>query len=216
MPRLGLNAMIAGRLSRIPLGGVVVAGSDDMAQPDELATLAESLCAGQPEAWEKLYILTHLPLLRMLRRVLGNEVRAEEALQAAYVTAIEKINTFDAKRGAVDSWLAGIARRKGLELARSESRHGGKAMANAVGLRLVSAASGEPAQDGELVELALDQLEPRYAEMLRRKYLKEQSIEEIAAELQLNPATVGTWLHRARERFREIYQRLQSHGEQGK
>ena len=207
--------MIAGQLSRIPLGGVVVAGSDDMDQPDELATLTESLCAGQPEAWEKLYTLTHLPLLRMLRRVLGNEVRAEEALQAAYVTAIEKINTFDAKRGAVDSWLAGIARRKGLELARSESRHGGKAMANAVGLRLVSAASGEPAQDGELVELALDQLEPRYAEMLRRKYLKEQSIEEIAAELQLNPATVGTWLHRARERFREIYQRLQSHGEQG-
>lgn len=209
--------MIAGRLSRIPLGGVVVAGSDDMAQPDELATLTESLCAGQPEAWEKLYALTHLPLLRMLRRALGNEARAEEALQAAYVTAIEKIGAFDAERGAVDSWLAGIARRKGLELMRAESRHSGKAMTNAmaVSLRLASATFGEPAQDGELVELALDQLEPRYAEMLRRKYLTEQSIETIAAELQLNPATVGTWLHRAREQFREIYQRLQSHGEQG-
>ena len=71
--------------------------------------------------------------------------------------------------------------------------------------------SGPPGGDdseAEAVALALDELEPRYAEVLRRKYLIGESIAQIARDLKLNPATVGTWLHRGREKFKASWLRL--------
>jgi RNA polymerase sigma-70 factor (ECF subfamily) len=179
----------------------------------ELKDLAAGIAAGRREAWERLYTLTHLPLLRLLRRLLRDEGRAEEALQASFVTAIERVSTFDPARGSPDAWLAGIARHKAQESFRAarpavsglngdvaaKAHHGG-------------GASGDGA-DGELVELALDGLEPRYAEVLRRKYLGGETIETIAHDLDLKPATVGTLLHRGKERFRSAYERLRFRAE---
>jgi RNA polymerase sigma-70 factor (ECF subfamily) len=181
-----------------------------MEDASDLRDLAGRLKAREAAAWEELYRLTHLPLLRTLRRLLQDEGRAEEALQASYLTAIERIAAFDPARGTADAWLAGIARMKARE-ARREPRAAPLEEAEE------EAAAG-PAPGGwglngggseaEVVALALDRLEPRYAEVLRRKYLEEESLEAIAGALRLKPATVGTLLHRGRERFREAYRRL--------
>lgn len=174
---------------------------------DELRdiALAGSLASGDDHAWRRLYALTHLPLLRLLTRSLRVESLAEEALQATYVTAVERIDSYDPDKGSLDGWLAGIARYKALELRRSQ--------------RLVPLEVDVPdarpevrhAEDrfaeAELVAWVLDQLEPRYAEVLRRKYLLDQSLAAMAAELDLPVGTVGTLIHRGRRRFREIYAR---------
>ena len=171
----------------------------------ELAGWTASLRAGRREAWDRLYMLTHLPLLRMLRRLLRDEARAEDALQSSYVTAIERIASYDSSRGPVDAWLSGIARHKAQEARRSSRER-----------RLPTdtadpaAAAHDRGADAGLVALALDLLDPRYAEVLRRKYLAGQAIGSIAAGLGLNANTVGTLLSRGRERFREAYGRLKA------
>jgi len=171
----------------------------------ELAGWTASLRAGRPEAWDRLYALTHLPLLRMLRRLLRDDARAEDALQSTYVTAIERIGSYDDALGAADAWLAGIARNKAHEAMRdARGRAPGAGTADPAG------AAPDRAPDADLVALALDGIEPRYAEVLRRKYLADEPIGAIAAGLGLNANTVGTLLSRGRERFREAYGRLRT------
>jgi len=78
-----------------------------------------------------------------------------------------------------------------------------------------AAAAGDGAGDRELVALALDRLEPRHAEVLRRKYVAGETLEAIARALGLRAATVGTLLHRGKERFREVYERLRARAGRG-
>ena len=181
-----------------------------MKDESELRDLGCALKARRAEAWERLYALTSLPLLRSLRRALGDPAAAEEALQAAFVTAIEMVDRFDPSKGSPDAWLHGIARNKALEAVRAR-----RGVPLDDGLEAVAPESSNGhGTDAELVTLVLDRLEPRYAEVLRRKYLAGEDLEQMARELKLKPATVGTLLHRGRERFREIYGRLQRKAEQ--
>ena len=174
-----------------------------MHEEAELRGLAAGLRGGRREDWERFYALVHLPLLRLLRRLLRDDARAEEALQATFLTAIEKIASYDPDLGTPDAWVAGIARHKALEAVRVRS-------AEPVEVDLIPAPSREPDADAEMVARALDGLEPRFAEVLRRKYLAGESIEAIALALDLNQTTVGTLLHRGRERFRAAYRRLEA------
>lgn len=169
----------------------------------ELAELTAGVVGLRSDAWDRLYALTHLPLLRQLRRALSNDAQAEDALQNTYVTAVERIEQFDARRGSLDAWLAGIARNKARELSR-QSRLTVFDPDAVEGIEVPVA--DDP--DAELVALALDRLEARYAEVLRRKYLAGESLEAIGESLGLKQATVGTLLHRGRQRFREAYERL--------
>lgn len=175
-----------------------------MVEEGEISRLGIHLRDGTPWAWERLYLLVHLPILRMLRRFVRDAALAEEALQAAFVTAIERIDSFDPSKGTPDGWLWGIARNKAREMARRPA----PAPLDADPPDPAASAADAAAPDGERIALALDGLEPRYAEVLRRKYLAEQSLEEIARDLGLKVATVGTLLHRGRERFRRAYDRL--------
>lgn len=169
---------------------------------EELVGLSQRLRTRDLSAWEELYALTHLPLLRLLRRMLRDDQQAEEALQGTYVTAIERFDQYDCERGSVDAWLAGIARNKAREAWRRPQ------MASCDPDLFDSGQPGVDDSDAEAVALALDELEPRYAEVLRRKYLVGESIAQIARELKLKPATVGTLLHRGREKFKASWERL--------
>jgi RNA polymerase sigma-70 factor, ECF subfamily len=176
-----------------------------MGDESELRELAAGLRSRQRGAWDRLYILTHLPILRMLRRMLRDDGKAEDALQSTYLTAIERIRDFDPNLGMVDSWLVGIARFKAKEAVR-----GPRSSPASVEVVDPGGPTEDSAVDDEMVALALDQLEPRYAEVLRRKYIDGQTLEEIAAGLKLKATTVGTLLHRGKEKFKEAYGRLRS------
>lgn len=183
-----------------------------MGEDRDLDDLTAGLRKRRPEAWERLYALTHLPLLRLLDRLLRDRSLAEETLQATYLTAIERIAGFDPGRGSVDAWLAGIARHKAQEAARERRRSPSEDGLARVAAPLNAPLNGHGSEE-ELVALALDALEPRYAKVLRRKYLAEEALETIARDLKLKVATVGTLLHRGRERFREMYVRLEKRAE---
>ena len=60
-----------------------------------------------------------------------------------------------------------------------------------------------------MAEQGLEQLNPKYREVLILYYLEELSYQEISDVLQVPLATVGVRLRRAREALKAVYHRLQ-------
>ncbi len=73
---------------------------------DELVHLAR---AGSAEAMEELYVRHRGPLLRYLRRLMGDDSSAEDAFQEAFVYFFRHLERYEA-RGQLGAYLFRIAR----------------------------------------------------------------------------------------------------------
>ena len=61
---------------------------------------------------------------------------------------------------------------------------------------------------GRLVQVALDQLHPRYGDALEWKYIHGFSVKEIASFMDITPKAAESILSRAREAFRDAFAAL--------
>ena len=159
------------------------------------------------DAWpdvERIFRAHYARLARVIARVIRDPARAEEL-------AVEVCLKWSVSRKAdgenADRWLYRVA----VQISLNELRH---KMRRSRYERLVSLVRRSPTpeellatrQQQERVRLLLTVIEPRQAEML---ILRSQgfSYEELAATLNLNPASVGTLLSRAQQAFRKEYAR---------
>src|SRR5688500_5854388 len=76
---------------------------------------------GNPAALAEVFDRTAPELLRIALHLAGDVARAEDLVQATFVTAIESAATFDPERQLLP-WLAGILTNRARELRRKESR----------------------------------------------------------------------------------------------
>jgi DNA-directed RNA polymerase specialized sigma24 family protein len=65
-------------------------------------------------------------------------------------------------------------------------------------------------ESGEIRELLQD-LRPRYRQLLLRFYINEESKEVICADLGLTPKQFDNVLHRARNSYKELYLKRKGH-----
>jgi RNA polymerase sigma-70 factor (ECF subfamily) len=145
----------------------------------------------------------HYPrLARILARVTGDPSRAEELA----VDALWKLWRSPEAHGAqAGGWLYRTAVRLGLNELRGRGRR-----ARHESLSDLSAASPDPeqaraaAEERRQVREVLAALDPRHAGLL---VLRSDGLtyEELASALELNPASVGTFLGRAQQAFRKEY-----------
>ncbi len=78
-------------------------------QGHELARLLQNVQCGCAPSFEQLYALTSARLFGIVLRINRDQAEAEEILQEVYFKAWQQCHQFDATRGAVVHWLAGIA-----------------------------------------------------------------------------------------------------------
>ena len=159
------------------------------------------------DAWsdiERIFRTHYARLARVISRVIRDPARAEEL-------AVEICLKWSASRSAegenTERWLYRAAVQSGLNELRRQMRRSRYE-------RLVAWVRGSPTpeeilaanQEQERVRVLLAALAPRQAELL---VLRSQgfSYEDLAAALQLNPASVGTLLSRAQHAFRKEYTR---------
>lgn len=148
-------------------------------------------------------------LLAVCRRILADPDEAEDAAQDAFLIAYRKLATFRGD-GPLGGWLMRIAIR--------EARDRALRRPNATTLpdedefgrpSLRAPAIDDPANAFDRSErdawlrAAIDELPPHYRDAVRRRYLDEESYEEIAVATGRSPATVRTHLHRGLARLRE-------------
>jgi RNA polymerase sigma-70 factor (ECF subfamily) len=134
---------------------------------------------------------------------------AEEVTQEVFARALAHMDRYDAARGDFGQWLGGISRNAIRDLARRSRAPGAALPADPgpllAGLPGLSDPAAEAAdRDGQEVLLrALSALPERYRELLRWKYLEEQSVREIAERQGTTEKAVEGMLGRARAALRD-------------
>ncbi len=149
----------------------------------------------------------------LLYRVTGNAHDAEDLAQELFLQ-LSRRNPPVWESPVAASWLWKAATHTALNALRGERRRFAReerAHRQDLPMRLVAERDGDPAgslvrkEQQQAVRRALRMLKPQEAGLLLARH-SGLSYAEVAAALNLNPASVGTLLTRAEEHFKRVYQ----------
>jgi len=177
------------------------------------------LCAGRdPEAVRHVLTVNNQRLFRAAWSILKNRAEAEEAVQAAYLSAFSHIGSFEG-RSALSTWLTRIVINEALGRSRTEKRR--RAQLEEEGVAVLDAyretlmRGSEPdapdvgvarEQIRKLLEKAVGELPEIFRTVFVLREVEGLSSEETAAVLDIPVATVKTRLLRARRRLQQSLQ----------
>lgn len=193
--------------------------TDDLPRRD--AAMARRIASGDVAAWGAFFDQYSPWAYRFACWHLnGNHADAEDLCSDILTTAAQAIKGFDPRRGTLDVWLLGLARRRLAHFCRRHRRE----------CPLVpDLDSSEPNRETSLsdpweeasdqrdsVNRALASLPQRQAAALIGKYVTGFSVEELAGHMQSTPKAVESLLSRARAGFRSAFQALHDSGSGGK
>lgn len=150
--------------------------------------------AGDVRALGRAFDAAAPRLLAVARHLAATRDEAEDLLQATFLVAIEKRDSWDAARPLLP-WLLGILAN---EARRQRTKRAGRAEVEVVEAR-DERGPEQRARERELagaVELALAQLPEKYSGVVRRHLVDGRGAEEIASEFGLSLGNARVRLHR--------------------
>jgi RNA polymerase sigma-70 factor (ECF subfamily) len=175
--------------------------------------LARRVLSGDESAAEEFFAEYFRRLYRFARARLGDDDAAEEVVQKTMIRAVRKLHTYRGE-AALFTWLCALCRREIVHWQQRTGRMGEMPLIEDhpdVCLALDAAArlAVDPEREAgrseiaRLVRLTLDHLPVHYADILERKYVHGDSVEEIAARLGVGYKAAESQLTRARQAFRD-------------
>jgi RNA polymerase sigma-70 factor (ECF subfamily) len=182
-------------------------GTATVGGPGEAPLADEEIVARVREGAAGLYELLvrrhNRAVYRAARAVLRDDAEAEDAAQEAWVSAFVKLGQFTGA-SRFGTWVVAIA----LNEARSRLRKRAvRAAADAqepdAGDRPDPEREVEMRETAERVELAVDELPPRYREVFMLRAVEGLATAEVAEALGVGEDVVKTRLHRARALLRD-------------
>jgi RNA polymerase sigma-70 factor (ECF subfamily) len=139
-------------------------------------------------------------LYRFAYRMTGSGAAAEDVVQECFLALWHKPDRYDSKRGALRSFLLGMARNVILKRWRDERRH--EPLDDE--LRAIDAFDIEGAERAEIVAKAVQALPPLQREALILAEYEEMPLDGIARVTESEIAAVKSRLYRARENLRRM------------
>jgi RNA polymerase sigma-70 factor (ECF subfamily) len=189
------------------------AGSVDLIDQDRL--VAKRLLKGDEGAFRDVFDRFFPRLYRYaLARVGGNGDEAREIVQMTFCRIFERIDSYRGE-ASLYGWACRICHNVIVDQARRQKRDLLSVPLHDVESTLHEIADAmctQPAEpEGEvmqlnlrrLIQVAVDHLPARYADVLEWKYIEGLSVIEIAAKLDVGPKAAESLLTRARRAFRE-------------
>ena len=175
-----------------------------------------ALCASRdPEAVRHVLTANNQRLFRAAWSILKDRAEAEEALQAAYVSAFSSIGSFEG-RSSLTTWLTRIVINEALGRVRKERRR--RAQLDAAGVPVLDAyreklmaGSETPAPDAavareqlrRVLERAIAGLPEIFRTVFVLREIEGLSVEDTSEALGIPGSTVKTRLLRAKRRLQE-------------
>lgn len=199
-------------------------GSSGGSRVDDAEVIAR-VRAGDVEAFGVLVDRYGARIRRLVRGFIRHEDDVDDAVQDSFLKAFSRLDRFDG-RSAFYTWLYRIA-------ANTSMDHNKKVRRRPTPLSLDAPAPGGDGDEGERrlvnpahpgpapihgavrselrvrIDAALDQLPPRYREVLVLRELEGLSYEDISRTLRVSRGTVESRLFRARERLRDKLRSLE-------
>lgn len=177
------------------------------ASPEELDLLAARAQRGDAAAFDQIVLSLHADVFRALVGFQVSDGLAEEILQATFVTAYQKLSTYEVGRLTLRSWLKAIARNHLLKELREQRRFAKQGGAN-LKVAVIDTAL-EDAARFEAVETAharlrdcLDKLDEPSRRLIEDRYLRRTSVPELAQRERRPEGWVSVKLFRIRQALR--------------
>lgn len=170
-----------------------------MTDTDLLARLA----ADRADGMEAL-LRQYGPLLRyVIGGILRDSLDAEDCLSEVSLALWQKLDSYDAARGSLSTWLTAVARNTALNHWKARRRRDSRAA------EAEPASSDTPEQAvlrrerAEQLKTAIARLSDRDRQLFYRKYYYLQSTSQIAAEMGMTERAAEGCLYRLRQRLRQ-------------
>jgi RNA polymerase sigma-70 factor (ECF subfamily) len=166
----------------------------------ELVALMARVAAGDRAAFRLVYERTAGKLFASVRRILGNQTAAEDAVQEAYVRIWRRAGDFEASIASPIAWMTTIARHAAIDtLRRGAERVSASAKTIDADLAetLADPAGTAPASGGRALSACLEKLEADRRSMVLLAYCYGWSREELSRRFAKPVATVKTVLRRS-------------------
>jgi RNA polymerase sigma factor (sigma-70 family) len=160
------------------------------------------------ESFVDLFGRTREPLYAYAVALMLDATAAEDVVQRAFELAFARRATYRPELGSAQAWLYAITRNVALD----ERRRARRRPTVLLGLELPEAGDGDAALERTDLEAALfaavNALSVGDREVIALKYWADFANHEIAAVLDCSESNVGTRLHRAVVKLREVYREL--------
>lgn len=188
-------------------------------RPDD-RDLVRRMQTGDEAAFEQLFAANFQGLFRFaLARVDGDRELARELAQAAICKGIERLDTYRGE-APLFSWLCAICRfeitahfrrlgRRPHEVELPEDGLVARGSLESISFELRDPESQLLRREvARLVHVTIDNLPPRYRQVLQWKYVDGLPVNEIAERLELSAKAAESLLTRARHTFRDAFASL--------
>lgn len=178
----------------------------------ESAGLVFRITEGDARAEAELVSRYSRGVSHIIRHLVRNDPIAEDILQDTFLTVIRKIRKGDLiQSDSLGAFIASIARSNTSDLLRKVRKRAENEVLDDVkdipDPALTPLEQLQRTEQSEAIQEVIEELRPRYRELLVRFYLTEEPKDRICADLGLTSMQFDGILHRARNRFKALYQK---------
>ena len=177
--------------------------------------LVTRILAGEKAAESELVQQYSRGVLIILNRATGDYSLSEDLSQETFQLTLEKIRGGEVREPEkLSGFICSLARNLATDHYRRSRRS--EQVDDPEAMETVAAAAPSQldlvlqAEKSKRVRELLSELSGRDREILRRFYIEEEDKDRICADLKLSSLHFNRVLHRARERYRELYRRMES------
>lgn len=157
-----------------------------------------TLCREQDvESFMRIYDHFAPKLHRYLLSTGEGDAQAQELVQESMLRVWRRCDSFNARQGALSTWIFQIARNLRVDRQRRRGLQWASAQLEPAIEHADPAQGPEAYVDGTLLAKAIDRLAPNEARLTRMSYLESKSHHEISRELGLPLGTVKSTLRRS-------------------
>jgi RNA polymerase sigma-70 factor (ECF subfamily) len=168
----------------------------------------DAVLAGDAGAWRRWYDAHFDRLAAYARwRCGGLPGLTDDVVQETWLVAVRRLRSFDPARGTFFDWLCGIASNAARGAVRARCRQKKRNRPLTPGDDRPAPETNAAEERAGRVASALAALPDRYEAVLRAKYLERKTVDEIATARGDSPKAVESLLSRARQAFREAYEK---------
>lgn len=170
---------------------------------EELVLLLKSK---SKEGMEYLYDNYSAALYGVIYRIVSKKEVAEDILQKTFIKVWSKIEFYDSSKGRLYTWILNIARNNAIDYTRSKE-HKKSQKVQSLDYTVYNSTSKREVLQTDTIGLTemVNQLDPKYKELIDLVYFKGYTQQEISEELEIPLGTVKTRVRKGIMQLRAIF-----------